>query len=133
MEGASMDDVLIQEQLDKNRHSVAFDSYDLAVRQLTDMLNENAIDIAPAYQRHFKWSPARQSQLVESLLLGIPIPSLFMATNKDSTWEVIDGLQRLTTLINFVGTHEQIVKNNPDAKKLRLTGLEKLDAINGMT
>ena len=91
----------IQEQLDSNRRSVSFDSYDLAARQLIEMLIENMIDIAPEYQRHFKWNAERQSQLIESLLLGIPVPSLFMATNKDSTWEVVDGLQRLTTLINF--------------------------------
>lgn len=125
-------DEIIQSQLDKSRRSVAFDSYDLAVRQLTDMLNEKVIDIAPAYQRHFKWNSERQSQLIESLLLGIPIPSIFMATNKDSTWEVIDGLQRLTTLVNFIGTEEQIVSNNPNGKKLRLSGLEKLNSINGM-
>ncbi len=123
----------IQEQLDNNRRSVAFDSYDIAVRQLADMLSEKMIDIAPEYQRHFKWNTERQSELIESLLLGIPVPSLFMATNKDSSWEVIDGLQRLTTIINFVGTAEQISKINPNTKKLRLAGLEKLSAINGRT
>lgn len=123
----------IQAQLDKNRRSVAFDSYDLAVRQLVDMLAEKTIDIAPAYQRHFKWNPERQSQLIESLLLGIPVPSLFMATNKDATWEVIDGLQRLTTVVNFIGSDEQIKHANPNGKKLRLAGLEKLDALNGLS
>lgn len=123
----------IQEQLDKNRRSVAFDSYDLAIRQLIDMLLEKSIDIAPEYQRHFKWNPERQSQLIESLLLGIPVPSLFMATNVDSTWEVVDGLQRLTTLINFVGTDEQIANVNKAGKKLKLTGLEKMSSLNGLT
>lgn len=123
----------IQDQLDSNRRSVAFDSYDLAIRQLSDMLLEDLIDIAPEYQRHFKWNAERQSQLIESLLLGIPVPSLFMATNRDSTWEVIDGLQRLTTLINFVGTNEQIIKNNKSCKKLKLIGLEKMSSLNGLT
>lgn len=123
----------IQEQLDKNRRSVAFDSYDIAVRQLVDMLSEKMIDIAPEYQRHFKWNTERQSELIESLLLGIPVPSLFMATNRDSSWEVIDGLQRLTTIINFIGTDEQIKSVGANAKKLRLAGLEKLSTINGLT
>lgn len=122
----------IQDQLDSNRRSVAFDSYDLAIRQLVDMLLENMIDIAPEYQRHFKWNAERQSQLVESLLLGIPVPSLFMATNKDSTWEVVDGLQRLTTLVNFIGSDEQIAKNNKSCKKLKLVGLEKMSSLNGL-
>lgn len=123
----------IQEQLDKNRRSVAFDSYDLAVRQLFDMVTEKMIDIAPEYQRHFKWNAERQSQLIESLLLGIPVPSLFMATNADSTWEVVDGLQRLTTLVNFVGNADQITVVNKAAKKLKLTGLEKMSSLNGLT
>lgn len=123
----------IQDQLETNRRTVGFDSYDLAVRQLADMLVEGMIDIAPAYQRHFVWNTERQSELIESLLLGIPVPSLFMATNRDSTWEVIDGLQRLTTIINFLGTEEQIAAVNPSTKKLRLSGLEKLAAINGLT
>ena len=127
-----MDAIKIQEQIDNNRKSVAFDSYDIAVRQLYDMATEKMIDIAPDYQRHFIWDDTRQSQLIESILLGIPVPSLFMATNKDSTWEVIDGLQRLTTIINYVGTDEVIHGINPKCKKLKLSGLEKLSNINGL-
>lgn len=127
-----MDAIKIQEQIDNNRKSVAFDSYDIAIRQLYDMATEKMIDIAPDYQRHFIWDDTRQSQLIESILLGIPVPSLFMATNKDSTWEVIDGLQRLTTIINFVGTEEVIHTINPNCKKLKIKGLEKLSGINGL-
>ena len=127
-----MDIIKIQEQLDKNRRSVSFDSYDLSVRQLYDMVSEKDIDIAPDYQRHFIWDDERQSQLIESIFLGIPVPSLFMATNKDSTWEVIDGLQRLTTIVNFIGTDDTIRSINSATKKLKLTGLEKLSSFNGL-
>lgn len=128
-----MDAMKIQEQIDENRKSVAFDSYDIAIRQLYDMAAEEMIDIAPDYQRHFVWDDLRQSQLIESIMLGIPVPSLFMATNKDSTWEVIDGLQRLTTIINYIGTDRVIKAINPKCKKLKISGLEKLSAINGLT
>ncbi|MES2418971.1 MAG: DUF262 domain-containing protein [Bacteroidota bacterium] len=120
----------IQEQLDNNRHSVSFDNYDITVRQLYDMIVDRQIDVAPDYQRHFIWDSIRQSQLIESLFLGIPVPNLFMATNKDSTWEVIDGLQRLTTIVNFVGSIEAIKENNRNCEKLRLSGLEKLSSMN---
>lgn len=122
----------IQEQLDKNRRTVSFDSYDITVKQLYDMTAEGMIDIAPEYQRHFKWDATRQSSLIESLLLGIPIPSLFMATNPDSSWEVVDGVQRLTTILNFIGEEELFKKNSITIKPLKLTGLEKLDAMNGV-
>ena len=127
-----MDIIKIQEQLDKNRRSVSFDSYDLSVRQLYDMVSEKNIDIAPDDQRHFIWNDERQSQLIESIFLGIPVPSLFMATNKDSTWEVIDGLQRLTTIINFIGDDQTIRSINSATKKLQLKSLEKLSSFNGL-
>lgn len=125
-----MNATLIQDQIDNNRRSVAFDSYDISVRQLFDMVNEGLIDIAPEYQRHFVWDELRQSQLIESLMLGIPVPNLFMATNRDSSWEVIDGLQRLTTVINFIGNEDIIKKTNSSCSKLKLKGLEKLSSIN---
>lgn len=128
-----MDPIKIQEQIEKNRRTVAFDSYDISVRQLYDMVGEDMIDVAPEYQRHFVWDEERQSQLIESIFLGIPIPSLFMATNKDSSWEVIDGLQRLTTIVNFVGDEKTIKKINKAADKLKLVGLEKLESLNGLT
>ncbi|WP_241236720.1 DUF262 domain-containing protein [Pseudomonas aeruginosa] len=123
----------ITDQINKNRKTVSFDSYDITVRQLYDMVIEREIDIAPEYQRHFAWNEVRQSQLIESLILGIPIPSLFMATNPDSSWEVVDGLQRLTTVINFMGDEDLIERVNPACKKLKLTGLEKLSALNGVS
>jgi uncharacterized protein with ParB-like and HNH nuclease domain len=81
-------------ELDQERRTVSFDSYDMTVRQLLDMVESGAIDIAPEYQRQFVWGTDRQSVFVESVFLGIPIPSLFMATNADATWELVDGVQR---------------------------------------
>ena len=123
----------IQSQIENHRRTVSFDSYDITIKQLQDMILDEMIDVAPEYQRHFIWDAKRQSQLIESLILGIPIPNLFMATNKDSTWEVVDGLQRLTTIINFVGSDKEIAKVNSKCKKLRLEGLEKLEALNGLS
>lgn len=121
----------IQEQLDQNRRTVSFDNYDITVKQLFDMISEAQIELQPEYQRHFIWDTVRQSQLIESIFLGIPVPNLFMATNSDATWEVIDGLQRLTTIVNFLGSDELIIKNNQKGKKLKLEGLEKVNSMNG--
>ncbi|MFP3454440.1 DUF262 domain-containing protein, partial [Bacillus sp. SIMBA_154] len=70
------------------------------------MYEAGHIFVPPEYQRQFVWGLERQSQLIESAFLGIPIQSLFMATNPDSTWEVVDGVQRIGTLAHFVGTPE---------------------------
>ena len=94
------------------------------------MTASKQIDTAPAYQRQFRWKDDRQSQFIESVFLGIPVPSMFMAANSDGTWELVDGVQRLSTLIHFAGDkalHARIGVT----KSLRLTGLEKLDSLNG--
>ncbi|ROL86132.1 DUF262 domain-containing protein [Pseudomonas chlororaphis] len=120
----------LQQQLDGERRLVSFDSYDLSVRQLLDMFESGEIEVPPEYQRQFIWDESRESQLIESVLLGIPVPSLFMATNSDSTWEIVDGVQRLGTLAHFLGTPGLLSKVNRSAP-LEIEELEKLSALNG--
>jgi hypothetical protein len=118
-------------QLDRERRTVSFDTYDLAVRQILDMLENRDINIAPEYQRKFVWEHKRQSEFIESVFLGIPVPSLFMATNKDATWDVVDGVQRLSSIVHFAGTHDQRKKILNTETALILTGLEKLTTFDG--
>jgi len=119
----------IQTQLNAQKRLVDFNTYDISVKELISMVGENIIDIAPEYQRQFRWSPTRQSQLIESVFLGIPIPSLFMATNPDSSWELIDGVQRLSSLIHFAGDDKARKKINLTSP-LKLNELTKLSAFN---
>lgn len=65
-------------------------------------------------------------------MLGIPIPNLFMATNPDNTWEVVDGLQRLSAIAKFAGTDELRKRLNLRSA-LVLQGLKKTDKFNGLT
>lgn len=120
----------LSSQLQSERRSVSFDSYDLSARQLLEMFGSGEITIPPEYQRQFVWDVNRQSQLVESIFLGIPVPSLFMATNSDSTWEVVDGVQRLSTMAHFIGS-EGLIRFIGRASALEVHGLEKLDGLNG--
>jgi len=122
----------LQQQLDGERRLVSFDSYDLSVRQLLDMFESGEIDVPPEYQRQFIWDASRESQLIESVLLGIPVPSLFMATNSDSTWEIVDGVQRLGTLAHFLGSSTLLNKVNRSSA-LEIESLEKLSALNFTT
>lgn len=73
----------------------------------------------PDYQRDFTWDDERQSRFIESVLLGLPIPLIFVAENKDSVWEIVDGSQRIRTLHAFLNDN------------LCLSRLEKLDTLNG--
>jgi Protein of unknown function DUF262. len=119
----------LQEQLSEQKRKVDFNTYDLSIKELINMVDEKIIDIAPDYQRHFRWERNRQSSFIESIFLGIPIPSLFMATNLDGTWELIDGVQRVSTIISFAAT--DVIRNSFGLKdKLILSDLEKLTAFN---
>jgi hypothetical protein len=51
----------------------------------------------------FRWSEAQKTALIESILLSIPIPPIFVAEDKNGVWELVDGLQRVSTFISFFG------------------------------
>jgi hypothetical protein len=124
-------------ELNKQRRQVDFDTYDVTVDELLRRVERGRIDVAPAYQRKFQWDEPRQSALVESILLGIPVPPLFMATNAEpaqgTAWEVVDGLQRVTTLVSFAGSKGAKEKIGFSKPSLRLAKLEKLKTFNGVT
>lgn len=125
-------------QLKDQRRTVDFDTFDIHLQQLLSMLKEGQIWVSPAYQRKFRWGAERCSQLIESVLLGIPIPSLFMATNSDGTWEVVDGLQRLSAVVKFAGDEalrKKIIIPSGDivsTDELMLTQMSKLTKFNGL-
>lgn len=121
----------LSDQLNSQKRKVDFNTYDISVKELVSMVRESYIDISPTYQRHFRWDEIKQSKLIESVFLGIPVPSLFMATNSDSTWEVVDGVQRLSTLIHFAGDDEAREKLNFE-KCLKIKSLDKLTELNGL-
>src|SRR5450755_2232136 len=122
-------------QLQDQRRKVDFDSYDITVDELVRRVARGRIEIAPAYQRQFRWDEARQSRLIESLFLGIPVPPLFFATSVDEVeatrWEDVDGLQRLLTLVNYLGDGEARHVARLYGPPLRLTGLEILKSLDG--
>lgn len=124
-------------QLEAQRRRVDFDTYDVTVDELLRRVSKGRIDIAPIYQRQFRWPTGRQSRLVESVLLGIPVPPLFMATNTNagvgSSWEVVDGLQRLLSLVNFAGDQDARDAAGLTGQPSTLKDLEKLTDFEGLT
>ena len=66
----------LQKQLMEQKMKVDFNTYDLSIKELIGMVNDKLINIAPEYQRQFRWDKERQSSLIESIFLGIPIPSV---------------------------------------------------------
>ncbi|WP_225174110.1 MULTISPECIES: DUF262 domain-containing protein [unclassified Bradyrhizobium] len=103
---------------DKIKVTTERKTIDLIIRRI----DHGEVDLAPEFQRRARvWHPRRKSQLIESLLLRIPLPVFYVAANHRDDWAVVDGLQRLTTIFDFM-------KN-----VFPLTGLEYLDALDGLT
>ena len=67
------------------------------------MYEKNELVINPSFQRLFRWENHQKSKFIESILLGIPIPPVFVFETKDGQWELIDGLQRVSTILEFMG------------------------------
>lgn len=65
-------------------------------------LQQGTITLNPDFQRKEVWNRERKSQLIESLLLKIPIPMFYVSSDEKSNWTVVDGLQRISTLRDFV-------------------------------
>lgn len=82
---------------------VATDSITMSIGELSSYYKDKDLDISPQFQRAFRWSLAKKSNLIESILLAIPIPSVFVFENADGSWELVDGLQRLSTIFEFMG------------------------------
>lgn len=81
------------------------DAYSVSIGEVISMYRDGDIEIHPEFQRIFRWTQDQRSRLVESVLLGIPIPTIFVAQRDDGVWDVIDGVQRLSTLLEFVGEY----------------------------
>jgi hypothetical protein len=93
----------LQEEIDKSRSVIRTDGYAMSIGEWISLYEKEELDIHPEFQRFFRWSPKQKSRLIESILLGIPIPQIFVAQREDGIWDVVDGLQRLSTIFQLVG------------------------------
>lgn len=65
-------------------------------------LKQGSIQLSPSFQRKEVWDPTRRSRLIESVMLNIPLPMFYVSADEEGTWEVVDGLQRLSTIRDFI-------------------------------
>jgi hypothetical protein len=94
---------MLDKEIEDAQRLVKTDAYTLSVGEIVNMYKDKELIVNPDFQRLFRWEIGQKSKLIESLLLGIPIPSIFVFEKEDSTWELIDGLQRISTLLEFMG------------------------------
>ncbi len=94
---------MLNEEIEKAQRHVRTDAYQMSVGEIVGMYDSDELVVDPEFQRLFRWTIGQKSKLIESLLLGIPLPSIFVFEREDGTWELVDGLQRLSTIIEFMG------------------------------
>ncbi|WP_414545334.1 DUF262 domain-containing protein [Nostoc sp. CCY0012] len=93
----------LQEEIDKMRQEIRADDYSMSIGEWISLYENSEIEIHPEFQRFFRWTSTQKTSLIESILLGIPIPPIFVSQREDGVWDVVDGLQRLSTIYEFVG------------------------------
>lgn len=97
----------LEQEVDLGRKRLTADRMDISFGELLNMYRDGELIIRPEYQRLYRWNNAQKTALIESLLLSIPIPPIFVAENEDGVWEIIDGLQRVSTFLSFFGELKQ--------------------------
>lgn len=102
----------------------------MSIGELTNLYRDGELKIRPEFQRFFRWTELQKSRLVESLLLGIPLPSIFVAQTEEGKWELVDGLQRVSTILQLQG--ELRTDTNELVAPLVLRGTKYLPALEGL-
>lgn len=93
----------LETEIREARKEIISDGYDMSVGEVMNLYRDKELRINPAFQRLFRWNESQKTRFIESLLLGIPIPPIFVMQDEGGTWELIDGLQRLSTVLEFSG------------------------------
>ena len=109
---------------EKAARKIIWQAKDFSIREFQTMKQDGELIIQPEYQRKFVATPQIASRLVESILLNVPIPVIYLAEEKDGTFSVIDGQQRLTSFLSYVEG------KFPDNGEFKLTGLNILSELN---
>ena len=117
----SISDEKINEKYLKGEIRIITEQARYPLDTIPTMLNSGKYDLNPEYQRRKRWGIVQQSKLIESFIINVPIPPIFLYEVEFAKYEVMDGLQRLTAIDNFY-------KGN-----FALTGLEEWKELNGKT
>lgn len=106
---------------EKHRRELLTSVLDYNLNTLSDLVASEQIDLSPRYQRRDRWRPDRQSRLIESFFMNVPIPPIFLNEDDYGRYSVIDGKQRLTAIHEFM------------RGRLRLKGLKVFEELNDKT
>lgn len=116
-----MNEKEIVNKFSKSQDSLVVQQSDFSLATISNMVVNDSIDVAPHYQRRDRWSDAKQSALIESFLLNVPVPPVYLSEDDYGSYSVIDGKQRITAINDFL------------TGNLRLKELKEFPQLNGKT
>ena len=116
-----------------NPDDISINSQIVALDTVLRRIRQNRIRLAPSFQRNSVWDDTRKSRLIESMMLKIPLPMFYVSSDKDNNWDVVDGLQRITTIKEFILGNYDSQKDRYDEKGFKLKKLEFWRKLNGQT
>lgn len=114
--GSSLD---IERRFEQSQNDLVLQTSDFSLQGLNEMVDSRIIDLVPKYQRRERWDVTRQSELIESFLLNVPVPPIYLAEEEYGVYSIIDGKQRITAVSDYL--------NN----SFSLKGLKEFKELNG--
>ena len=113
--------------IEKSRNTLQTDKLDMSFGEIMSMYERGEIIINPDFQRLYRWSEYQKTRFIESVIIGIPIPPVFVAEDDSGRWELVDGLQRLSTIFSFFGN----LKGDDVKNKWALGAGDLIQALDG--
>ena len=126
--GSSPDELI--QAIDDKITAVRTQSLDFSFNELADMHDAGELIIDPEFQRMFRWSEGAQARFIETLLLELPVPPIFLIEREDRIYELIDGLQRISSYLHFRGS---LVIDGKPLEPLKLSECDIVPELNGKT
>jgi len=107
-----MNEKEIEKKIIELRNELKTDRLDMSFGEIMNLYQDDVLIIQPEYQRAYRWKEDQKTRFIESILLGIPVPPIFVAEDDEGKWELVDGLQRVSTILSFFG----LLKNDTKGK-----------------
>jgi hypothetical protein len=123
----------ILSEIEDEMEKVHTQSLDLSFNELMDMYENGELDISPDYQRLFRWTEGARSRFIESLLLEMPVPPIYVVETETGVYQLIDGLQRFSSYLHLRGQLIAEHMNINKGDKLKLSDCDIVESLNGLT
>jgi len=120
-----------QDVFDKTNRNIDYQTVTFTIYGLYTKKKDGDLDPSPKWQRSYVYDKKRASALIESILMNVPIPAVYLAEEKDNTLSIIDGQQRLSSFFYFIDQQFPIKDKEGEFSEFKLTGLKILEHLNG--